>query len=35
MPIVPTGKSNIVFLENIKPVPAFPVLWFDEELTAV
>lgn len=35
MPIVPTGKSNIVFLENIKPVPAFPVLWFDEEFTAV
>ena len=30
MPIVPTGRNNIVFLENIEPVPAFPVLWLDE-----
>ena len=30
MPITPTGIPNIIFLENIIPVPAFPVLWLDE-----
>ena len=30
MPIVPTGKDEIVFLKNIKQLPAFPVLWLDE-----
>ena len=30
MPIVPTGKSEVIFLENIKSMPAFPVVWLDE-----
>ena len=30
MPIVPTGRDEIVFLKDIKPLPAFPVLWLDE-----
>ena len=30
MPIAPTGLPNIIFLEKITAVPAFPVLWLDE-----
>jgi len=30
MPLKPTGKSNIVFLENIQDIPAFPVVWIDD-----
>jgi len=30
MPIVPTGRDEIVFLKDITPLPAFPVLWLDE-----
>ena len=32
MPIVPLpeGFDQIVFLQNIKHVPAFPVVWLDE-----
>ena len=30
MPITPTGLPNIIFLEKIIAVPAFPVLWLDE-----
>eukprot|EP00088_Acartia_fossae_P047622 TRINITY_DN5167_c0_g1_i1.p1 TRINITY_DN5167_c0_g1~~TRINITY_DN5167_c0_g1_i1.p1 ORF type:complete len:546 (+),score=146.03 TRINITY_DN5167_c0_g1_i1:28-1665(+) len=30
MPIVPTGKDEIVFLKSIKQLAAFPVLWLDE-----
>jgi len=30
MPIVPTGRDEIVFLKDIKFMPAFPVVWLDE-----
>jgi len=30
MPVIPTGVPTIKFLENIKKIPAFPVVWLDE-----
>jgi lysosome membrane protein 2 len=30
MPIVATGRGEIVFLQDITHVPAFPILWLDE-----
>jgi len=30
MPVVPIGRDEIAFLENIPSTPAFPVLWWEE-----
>eukprot|EP00088_Acartia_fossae_P000871 TRINITY_DN10333_c0_g1_i4.p1 TRINITY_DN10333_c0_g1~~TRINITY_DN10333_c0_g1_i4.p1 ORF type:complete len:146 (-),score=36.97 TRINITY_DN10333_c0_g1_i4:80-517(-) len=35
MPVNPTGRNEIKFLKNIKAVPAFPVMWFDEIIAPV